>query len=176
MDIQPPTVELRTAIIRNKAEMLGIVIPDDALSYLSEKLTTSIRTIEGAIQKIKVISSVTGTPITLELCKQATISLVTNEKNENDKIDRIFDAVARRYGISREDLCSKKRNDDIAKARHTCIYLIRELTTISFKDIGKIFNRDHSTMLSSVKYIKGQIEGVPGAESEISELIAEITE
>ena len=174
VDIQPPSIELRTAIIRSKAEALHITIPDDAMSYLSEKLTSSIRTIEGAIHKIQAISSLTGTPITLELCKQATLSLVASEKSEKDKIDRIFDAVCRHYQVEREDLCGKKRNDNIAKARHTCIYMIRQLTELSLSDIGKIFSRDHTTVIASIKYVSGQIESVPGAESEVGDLIAEV--
>ena len=173
-DIQPPSVELRSAIIRNKSEALGITIPDDALAYLSEKLTSSIRTIEGAIQKIQAIATLTGVPISLDLCKQATLALVAGEKSENDKIDRIFDTVCRHYQVEREDLCGKKRNDNIAKARHTCIYLIRQLTELSLSDIGKIFSRDHTTVIASIKYVTGQIEGVPGAESEIGDLLNQI--
>lgn len=173
-DIQPPSIELRTAIIRGKAEALGITIPDDALAYLSEKLTNSIRTIEGAIQKIQAITSLTGNPITLELCRQATLSLVGGEKSEHDTIERIFDAICRHYQVEREDLCGKKRNDNIAKARHTCIYLIRQLTELSLSDIGKIFSRDHTTVIASLKYVNGQIESVPGAESEIGELLTQI--
>ena len=175
-DIQPPTIELRTAIIRSKAEALGISIPDDALSYLAEKLTSSIRTIEGAIHKIQAVSTLTGTPVSLELCKQTTVSLVASEKSEKDKIDRIFDAVCRRYRVEREELCGKKRNDNIAKARHTCIYLIRHMTGLSLSDIGKIFSRDHTTVIASVRYVEGQIESVPGVESEVNELLSEIGE
>ncbi len=175
VDIQPPTIELRTAIIRSKAEALGISIPPDAMTYLSEKLTNSIRTIEGAIHKIQAISSLTGTPITLDLCRQATLSLIGNEKNEENKIDRIFDAVCAHYKVEREELCGKKRTDNLAKARHTCIYLIRQLTELSLSDIGRIFSRDHTTVFASIKYVTGQIESVPGAESEIGDLLAQLS-
>ncbi len=162
------------AKVENRSGKLGITIPDDALAYLSEKLTSSIRTIEGAIQKIQAIATLTGVPISLDLCKQATMSLVASEKTENDKIDRIFDTVCRHYQVEREDLCGKKRNVNIAKARHTCIYLIRQLTELSLSDIGKIFSRDHTTVIASIKYVTGQIEGVPGAESEIGDLLNQV--
>ena len=173
-DIQPPSIELRTAIILKKAEELGIKIPEDVLQYLSQKLKENIRTIEGAIKKIAAITSLTGTPITLDMCKTAISSIVQENKSDNDLIDRIFTAVSNRYGVSREEICSKRRHDNIAKARHMCIYIIRRLTDRSYADIGKIFSRDHSTVISSINYIEGQIESVPGAESEVNELIAEI--
>ncbi len=170
-DIQPPSIELRSAIILNKAEALGIKIPEDALIFLSEKLTNNIRTIEGAIKKISAVTKMTGQPITLDMCRTAVSSLISGGKSETDKIDRIFSLVEERYGIGAEDLRSKKRNDNIAKARHICIYAIRQLTDLSLKDIGKLFSRDHATVISSIKYVEGQIESVPGAESEINDIL-----
>lgn len=173
-DIQPPSLELRTAIILKKAEQLGITIPDDAVSYLSQKLKNSIRTIEGAIKKIGAVSMLTSTPITLEMCKTAVSALVNGDKSEGETIDRIFEIVSEKYGVSIEDIRGKKRNDNIAKARHVCIYMIRNITELSLSDIGKLFSRDHSTVISSIKYIEGQIAAVPGTESEINEMLAAV--
>ena len=171
-DVQPPSVELRTAIILKKAEELGIVIPDEAVSYLAQKLKNSIRTIEGAIKKISAVNMLTSTPITLELCKEAIAPILSSSKSENDTIDKIFELISEKYGVSEEDIRSKKRNDNIAKARHLCIYLIRHLTELSLSDIGKIFSRDHATVIASTKFIKGQMDIVPGMESEVNELIS----
>lgn len=173
-DVQPPSIELRTAIILKKAEDLGIEIPDDALRYLSENLRNSIRTIEGAIKKISAIHLLNGTPITLEMCKNAVSSIVNGQKSETEVIDRIFRAVSRRTDVTPEEMRGKKRNDNIAKARHMCIYLIRQMTELSLSDIGKIFSRDHATVIASIKYIEGQIESVAGTESEVSALMSEI--
>lgn len=173
-DIQPPSIELRQAIIMKKAEALGIKIPDEAVAYLSQKLKNSIRTIEGAIKKISAVSLLTATPITLEMCTTAVASLVTGDKSENDKIEKIFDLISRKYGVPEEEIRGKKRNDNIAKARHMCIYLIRQLTDLSLSDIGKLFSRDHATVISSIKYVEGQISSVPGTESDVSDMIATI--
>ena len=171
-DVQPPSVELRTAIILKKAEELSITIPEEAVTFLSQKLKNSIRTIEGAIKKISAVSMLTSTPITLELCKEAIAPILSSTKSENDTIDKIFELIAEKYGVSEEDIRSKKRNDNIAKARHLCIYLIRQLTELSLSDIGKIFSRDHATVIASTKFIKGQMDIVPGMESEVNELIS----
>ena len=173
-DVQPPSIELRTAIILKKAEDLGIEIPDDALRYLSENLRNSIRTIEGAIKKISAIHLLNGTPITLDMCKSAVSSIVNGQQSETEVIDRIFRAVSRRTDVTPDEMRGKKRNDNIAKARHMCIYLIRQMTELSLSDIGKIFSRDHATVIASIKYIEGQIESVAGTESEVSALMSEI--
>ena len=173
-DIQPPSIELRTAIILKKAEEIGIKIPEDSLQFMAQKLKENIRTIEGAIKKIHAITSLTGKPITLEMCKSVIDTLVHDSKSDKELIDRIFELVSSRYGVSREEICGKRRNDNIAKARHMCIYIIRRLTERSLSDIGKIFSRDHTTVISSIRYIEGQIESVPGAESEVNDLISDI--
>ncbi len=175
-DVQPPSVELRSAIILKKAEDLGIVIPEDALTYLADKLHNSIRTIEGAIKKINAISRLTGTPISLEMCKTAVSSIVSGEKSEKDVVDKIFHVVSDHYRVPIEEIRGKKRNDNIAKARHMCIYLIRQQTELSLSDIGREFSRDHTTVIASIKYIEGQIRSVPGAESEVNELLSQIKE
>ncbi len=174
VDIQMPDEEMRTAIIMKKAELIGITIPIEGVAYMANKLKNSVRSIEGAVKKISAVSMLTHTPITLELCKSAVASFVSNEKSENDTIEKIFDIVSRRYSVSEEDIRGKKRNDIIAKARHLCIYLIRQLTELSLSDIGKLFSRDHTTVIASINYIKGQIETVSGMESEVSDMIATI--
>lgn len=171
-DIQPPNIELRAAIILNKAEALGITIPEDAVAYLSEKLTNSIRTIEGAIKKISAVTVLTGMPVTLQMCREAIASLIAPQKSETDTIDKILEMVSDRYSVTVEDIKSKKRTDAIAKARHLCVYLIRQMTELSWTDIGKIFNRDHTTIIASNKFIKDQIDIAPETESEINEMIA----
>ena len=173
-DIQPPSIELRQAIILKKAEELGIRIPDEAVTYLSQQLKNSIRAIEGAIKKISAVSLLTNTPITMDMCVTAVSSLVAGDKSENDKIEKIFDLVSRKYEVSEEDIRGKKRNDNIAKARHLCMYLIRRLTELSLSDIGKIFSRDHTTVISSIKYIEGQISTVPEMESIVNDMITTV--
>ena len=112
-DIQPPSVELRTAIIIKKAEDLGVIIPEEAIVYLASKLKNNIRTIEGAIKKISAITLLTGTPITLDLCKTVVTSLVQEKQSDNELIDCIFETVSRHFSVSVEDIRSKKRNDNI---------------------------------------------------------------
>lgn len=173
-DIQYPSFELRTAIINKKAEALGVSFTPDITEYLATKLQNNIRQIEGAIKKIVAISLLTRYPISIDLCRRAISDIHLGDEPVNITVDRILDAVSRKYGISTEDIKAKKRSANIVNARHICIYLIRQLTDISFDDIGDFFNRDHSTIISAFKKIDSSITSNQSFANEIAELMAEL--
>ena len=148
-DIEPPDLELRIAIIKKKAEQVNVFIPDDVLTYLGENLRSNIRQIEGAIKKLGALSFLSGKDINMNLAHECIAELLGGAEPVNITVDKIFTAVFRKYGISKEDLIGPKRNKEIANARHVAIYLIREMTEMSFPNISKVFNRDHATIMSS---------------------------
>lgn len=170
-DIQPPTFELRTAIIMKKAESLNINISPEIVNYLAEKLNNNIRQIEGAIKKINAISVLTATPITLAMCKRATTDFLSGSNSVSFTVDKIFNAVSQKYNIPVEDIKSAKRNEMIASARHICIYLIRTLTDLPQTEIGKLFSRNHATVIASLKKVEKDIKEKKNVEYDIEELI-----
>lgn len=173
-DVQPPSFELRTAIIRKKSEDMGLSIPNSLIDYMAERLNNNIRQIEGVLKKLYAVFSLTGTEVTKEAIDQI-ISIVDPGNIPNDtKIERILSAVSKKYGVSVEDIKSKKKTDSVANARHTSIYIIRQLTDLSLKEIGKIFGRDHSTIISSINKIEINIKTIRNYESDIDKLIKEI--
>ena len=171
-DIQPPSEELRSAIIRQKANDLGITIPDDALSFLTNSLQKNIRQIEGAIKKIEAISSLSGTPISLNMCRRAIADIVGGVEPTPVTVDRIFNIVGNHYGVSVEDIKGKKRDATVAQARHMSIYLIRNNTNLPLVEIGKHVLRDHATVISSIRRIADEEKVVPSTRA----LVAELTE
>ena len=148
-DITPPDLELRIAIIKKKAEQVNITIPNDVLTFLGENLRSNIRQIEGAIKKLGALTFLSGKSITMEVAHECLSELLGGAEPISVTVDKIFGAVYHKYGISKEDLVSPKRNKEIASARHVCIFLIREMTEMSFPNIAKILNRDHSTIITS---------------------------
>ena len=148
-DIEPPDLELRIAIIKKKAEQANIMIPNDVLTFLGENLRSNIRQIEGAIKKLGALTFLSGKEITMEVARECLTVLLGNAEPVSVTVEKIFGAVYNKYGISKEDLVGPKRNKEIAAARHVCIFLIRELTEMSFPNIAKIFKRDHSTIITS---------------------------
>lgn len=175
-DINPPDLELRTSIIKKKAESCGIDIPADVLTFLSENLRSNIRQIEGAIRKLAAKSLLEGRAVTMQLARDCVSDMLGDSEPLEVTIDKIFAAVAKKYNVSVEDIKSKKRNAEIALARHITIYLVWKITEISLPHIGKIFGRDHTTVLSSINVIKNRIPKDPLFENDIETLTKEITE
>ena len=175
-DIQPPSEELRRAIINQKAEQLNITIPEDAVEFLSNSLHKNIRQIEGAIKKISAISSLTATPISLEMCRRAIVDIVSGIEPSPVTVDRILNVVAKNYGVTVDDLTSTRRNANIAAARHMAVYLMRHNTELSLTEIGKIFSRDHSTTISSLRKVEEDKKREPYVHSLIGELTKKIKE
>lgn len=173
-DIQPPDLELRVAIIKKKAETVNVQLPNDVLNFLAENLQSNIRQIEGAIKKLGALSFLSGAPISMELARSSVAELLGGTEPVNVTIDKIFAAVSNKYGVSKEDLVSSKRTKEIANARHICIYLIRTITDMSLPNIGKIFGRDHSTVISSIETIEKRQKENSLFDVEISEMIKNI--
>ncbi len=148
-DIEPPDLELRIAIIKKKAEQVNIVIPNEVLTFLGENLRSNIRQIEGAIKKLGALTFLSGKEITMEVAHECLAELLGGAEPVSVTVEKIFGAVYNKYGVSKEDVVSPKRNKEIAAARHVCIFLIRELTEMSFPNIAKILKRDHSTIITS---------------------------
>ena len=174
-DIQPPDLELRIAIIKKKAEQISIELPEDVLSFLAENLRSNIRQIEGAIKKLSAKSFLSGQEITMEMAKNCLSELLGGAEPINITVDKVFSAVFNKYNISKEELIGSKRNKDIAHARHIAIYLIREITEMSFPNLGRLFHRDHTTVMNSCELIHSKIAKDPLFNMELTELSKEIS-
>ena len=174
-DIEPPDLELRIAIIKKKAEHVNVDIPDEVLTFLGENLRSNIRQIEGTIKKLGALSFLSGQKVTMDLAKTCLLEILGGAEPVNVTIDKIFSAVFNKYGISREDIVGTKRNKEIAIARHISIYLVRQITEISLPNIGKIFNRDHATILASIRAVEKKLNTETGFHLELSDLKKDIT-
>ena len=172
--IQPPDFELRTAIMKSKAQEMGLSIPDDVITLVANSLKTNIRQLEGAIRKMSAQSFLTGQPISAELAYSCIADLSTAAEPTAVTVDRIITHVSAAMNISIEDIKSKKRSKDIAFARHTCIYLIKALTDMSLSAIGKVFGRDHSTVVNSLDTIENEIQTNPTFSNQIEMLTDEL--
>ncbi len=147
-DIQPPDLETRMAIIRQKASTTGIELPNDVITLLATNITSNIREIEGAYTKLVAYTSLMGMPITIDTAQKvlndmkiSTVTMVITYENINA-------AVAEYFKIKPEDLCNKKRTQRIVYPRQIAMYLCRELADYSYEKIGELYGgRDHTTVL-----------------------------
>ncbi len=174
-DVEPPDLELRIAIIKKKAEQANVVIPDEVLTFLGENLRSNIRQIEGAIKKLGALSFLNGREITMELAHECISELLGGAEPVSVTVEKIFAAVQRKYGVSKEALTGSKRNKEIVSARHVTVYLIREITELSFPSIAKLFDRDHTTIIYSYNLIAGKVLMDPMIASEINEIRKELS-
>ena len=130
-DIQPPDLELRIAIFKNKISQAGITISDEIITYLAENLRSHIRQIEGAIKKLGALSFLSGKKITIDLAKNLMHELLGGAEPTSVTVEKIFSSMFQKYGVKKEELISTKRTKEIALARHITIYIIREVTEMS---------------------------------------------
>ena len=174
-DIQVPDLELRIAIIKKKAEQVGIELPEDVLTFLAENLRSNIRQIEGAIKKLGARVFLTGEQIDMDLARGCISELLGGAEPISVTVEKIFSSVYQKYGVKKEDLTSTKRSKEVAFARHITIYIIREVTEMSLPNIAKIFNRDHSTIISSIETIERRVATDSMLDFEIKEIIKEVS-
>jgi chromosomal replication initiator protein len=171
-DIQPPDLDLRMAIIKKKAEQVNLSISEEILTYLAENLRSNIRQLEGAIKKLGAQQFLNGiqSKITLDMAKSCVDQLLGEAEPLSVTIDKIFSAVFRVYGVDKADLVGKNRSRKIALPRHVSIYLIRSITEMSFPNIGKIFDKDHSTIVNSIS----KVQSLMFSDSEFNKLITDL--
>lgn len=170
-DISTPDFETRVAIIRRKAEMLNLIIPDDVSEYIANKLKGNIRQLEGCVKKLKASKHLVGTPPSMAQAQNAIREILSDEQPAPITIERILNEVGNVYGVSAEDIISKKRSAQISIARKVSCYVLKEVTDMSYKSIGmELGARDHSTII----YYCGDIEKLIAKDSHAKEMIEDI--
>ena len=149
-DVQPPSIELRTAIIMKKASDTGLELSDSNIDYLANRLNNNIRQIEGVIKKLYAIYSITGKTIDNEDIESVISVIDPGNIPTEAVVERIIFFVAKHYGITVDTIKSKNKSATVAEARQVAAYLIREKTNLPYKKIGSILERDHATIMSSI--------------------------
>ncbi|MCE5203967.1 MAG: chromosomal replication initiator protein DnaA [Actinomycetia bacterium] len=154
-DIQPPELETRIAILRRKVESEGLVVPDEVLSYVAERISSNIRELEGALIRIVAFSSLTRHAIDLDLTRNVLKDIFPERSIRPISVTTIQQEVCRYYGITKNDLIGNKRSQQIVYPRQIAMYLARELTDMSLPRIGAEFGgRDHTTVMHATAKIQ----------------------
>ena len=171
-DMQPPDFETRIAILRKKASIENVDIPDDVMQCIANRIQSNIRELEGALIRIAAYASVNKKEITHELMEEALKDIVSNNKPPEINVTRIQEKVAAFYKLKVEDFRSKKRTKNIAFPRQIAMFLTRELTELSLPKIGYEFGgRDHTTILHGCDKITTDLKNDLKLQQEIANLI-----
>lgn len=173
-DIQPPDMETRMAITRNKASELGIMLPDEVVEYIADNITTNIRQLEGVVKRLTAYREILDDNITISSVKRA-IKDVIRTGAYIPTPDVIIEETARYYNLTGEDLRGQRRSKNTATARQISMYLMRSLTNLSLKDIGEQYEaRNHSTVLSSIRKIEELLKTDPDISGTVRDITSNI--
>lgn len=171
VDITPPDLETRTAILRKKAEAENLEIPDDTLSYIAGQIDSNIRELEGALVRVQAFAAIQSSDITTSLAAEALKALKSSQNLKQVSILQIQEEVAKYYHIPLKELKGKKRVKSIVVPRQIAMYLTRELTDNSLPKIGAEFGgKDHTTVLHAHEKIEKLIEQDAIVKNEVAEI------
>ncbi len=158
-DISAPEYETRVAIIKRKAKLMNFVIPDDVVECIANRLKSNIRQLEGCVKKLKASQDLVGTAPTIVMAQNAIREILSDDQPAPITIDKIISDVASVYGVTAEDIRSKKRSTQISTARKVCAYVIKQVIQISYKSIGaEIGGKDHSTVVYYIDDVTKQMK------------------
>lgn len=171
VDITPPDLETRTAILRSKAEAENLEISSSTIDYIAGQIDSNVRELEGALLRVQAYATMKGEEISTSIAADALKSLVVNNKPKEITIEAVMDAVSEYYEVSVEKILGRSRVQHIVRPRQIAMYLSRELTDESFPNIGKEFGgKDHTTVLYAHEKIENEILENNQLKDQISEI------
>ena len=157
-DIQPPDYETRIAILKNKANSLGLELGDDVCDYIANNVTNNVRQLEGTVKKILAYRDLNDMPLDLPNISRAINDMFKSEGNAVPTPSLIISQVCKFYSIDEAVLRGTLRNKGTAEARQVAMYLVRKLTNLSFPDIGQEFGKDHSTVQYAINKVEAELK------------------
>lgn len=158
-DISNPDYETRLAILRKKAQLDNIIIEDSILSNIATKIDSNIRELEGVLNKMIAKSSLTHSPLSMEMAEKA-INDIVSQKERVISAEYIQEVVAKYFNIDAKDLRSSKRSNDLAYPRQIAMFLCRDIAQMQLKKIGDCFGkRDHTTVMHACRKIEDELNG-----------------
>ena len=173
--IEPPELETRVAILKRKADQVGMELPNDAAFFIAQRIRSNVRELEGALKRVIANAHFTGREISVELVREALKDLLALQ-DRLVSIDNIQRVVAEYYKIKVSDLHSKRRSRSVARPRQVAMYLAKDLTHHSLPEIGEVFGgRDHTTVLHACRKIKELLESDADIKEDIKNLLRILT-
>jgi len=170
-EMEPPCLETRMAILRNKARLRCVGIPEDVVQFVAGRVISNIRELEGAIMKLDALSQARGGRIDMDCAHLA----LTGQVPQRLSIESIVDVVIEKFSVKRSELLGKGRPKSVVEPRHICMYLARELTSLTLQEIGGYFGgRDHSTVVHAVQAATNRRAGNPQFNELIESLLAQL--
>jgi chromosomal replication initiator protein len=174
-DIQPPDVETRLAILRNKAEREGVEVPGDALEFIAENISTNIRELEGALVRVMAFASLSRQPITIDLVRDQLADLLTVSRPKVRTPEELLEEIASILRFDVEALKGKSRQRPLVTARQEAMYVFREMTDLSYPAIARLFGgRDHTTVIHANEKIQRLMKERKQVYDQVTDLLQQL--
>jgi len=175
VELQPPQMETRLAILRKKTHDWKVRVDESVLVFLAEKIRTNVRRLEGALMRVATYASLAGEAVTVDKIEHLLRDLLREEASRQISIDAIQKTVAEHYDVRLADMTSRRRPASIAFPRQVAMYLSRALTKGSLMEIGEAFGgRDHGTVIHACKKVAGKIDSEPGVKEVVARIEAQL--
>ena len=173
-EIKRPDLETRLAILRKKSTTMNFVIGDDVLFLIAEGVQTNVRELEGALTRLRAYCLMQGVTPTIPIAKEILSDVLVDKDHAFVSVAAIKKIVGKHFSVKIEDFSSKKKNQTIAWPRQIAMYLTNTMTDLSLPEIGREFNRDHSTVIHARDLVKEKINTDPFFTAEMNQIISEI--
>jgi chromosomal replication initiator protein len=174
-DVQPPDLETRLAILRKKADIESVILPDDVLEFIAVNIKNNIRELEGALVRVSAFASLNREPATRALAERVLADSVTSDEPRPITPQLILDTTAETFGFTVEELCGASRRRPLVTARQIGMYVFREMTDFSYPAIARQFGgRDHTTVIHAVEKINSQMKERRQIFDQVTELMHRI--
>ena len=174
VDIQPPNLETRTAILKRKLEESNIVLSEEILNHLAETVPSNIRELEGIVIRLLAFSSITKSDITIDLVKSVLKETIKRPAQKRS-IDEIIEKVAVYYNVSVDNIREKNRRKEVALCRQVAMYITKTLSNYSLKTIGLHFGgRDHTTVIHAIQHIEDLKKKDSSINNDINYILSEL--
>ena len=174
-DIQPPDLETRLAILRNKAEQDSAPVAPEVLEFIAHHITNNIRELEGALIRVTAYASLNRVPVTVTLAERLLGDIVAGHRPRTSSPDAMLDTIADHFGFTVEAICGKSRQRPLVTARQIGMYLFRDLTDLSYPAIARIFGgRDHTTVIHAVDKVQKLMKERHSVYDQVTELLRKL--
>lgn len=171
VDIQPPNLETRLAILKSKCLDRGVTFPEDALEYIASQVQSNIRELEGALNRVIIYCQMSHIPFSFEATRAALSGLIMPVQQRTYSIDTVLSLIGEYFGLNVADLIGKKRNKELVYPRHITMYMLREEMSLSFPEIGReMGGKDHTTVMHGYNKISNEMANSATIQSDLSRL------
>ena len=174
-DIQPPDIETRIAILRNRARNSNISVSDDIISYIAEHVSSNIRELEGCLTRVVAYAQLHREPLTLEMCAEALKDILPDVESKDITPALIMETVADYYSISVENMNSQRRDKQIVVPRQVAMHLCHSLLSMPYQRISDLFERnDHTTAINACRRVEEMLRKDSSFASEVNDIIQKL--